>query len=131
MRIDLTDKVAVVTGAARGIGKACAELLLKNSARVIIADIDDEEGQKTAKEMSALGKCEFIRTDVASVESVGDLVERVVHEYERIDVLVNNAGIRVGGDRVNIHRFSDEDWEKIIRVDLSGVFYCSRAVARR
>ena len=130
MKVDLTGKVVVITGSARGIGKACAELFLRNSAQVIIPDIEDAAGQETAEQLSALGKCEFIHTDVSSVQSVDNLVEKVVDEYERIDILVNNAGINVGGDRVSIDQFSDEDWEGIIQVDLNGVFYCSRAVAR-
>ncbi|MFH0795833.1 MAG: 3-oxoacyl-ACP reductase family protein [Candidatus Omnitrophota bacterium] len=132
MRIDLKDKVAIITGGAAGIGKACAKLMLENSALVIIADINTEEGKKTITELSALGSCEFIRTDVSDQKSVGNLVEDVVNKYKRIDIIVNNAGININKaeDRVNIDQFVFEDWKNILDVDLNGVFYCSKAVSK-
>ena len=130
MKIDLKDKVVVITGAASGIGKACAKLMLENSARVVISDINDEEGKKTTEELSVIGKCEFIHTDVSNKESVQNLIDKVVEKFKRIDIFVNNAGINVIGNRVNIDEFSFENWEKILGVDLNGVFYCSRAVSR-
>jgi len=131
MKIDLTDKVAVITGGAAGIGKACARLLLENSAQVIIADIQEEEGEKTTAELSAIGRSHFVLTDVSSKSSVEHLIDSVVSEFARIDIFVNNAGIGVGGhDRVDIDQFPDDDWERILDIDLTGVFYCSRAVSR-
>ena len=130
MKIDLADKVVVITGAACGIGKACAKLMLENSARVIISDINESEGKKTVAELSAFGRCEFIHTDVSNKESVERLVESVVKRFKKIDIFVNNAGINVIRNRVNISEYPSEDWEKILGVDLNGVFYCSRAVSR-
>lgn len=130
MKVDLTDRVAVITGAASGIGKACAKLMLKNSARVIIADVNDKEGKKTAAELSNLGPCKFIPTNVSSRENVEHLIENVIREFKRIDIFINNAGINVTGKRVDIDEFTFENWERIIEVDLNGVFYCSRLVAR-
>ena len=130
MQMDLTDRIVVITGAAGGIGKACAELMLENSAQVVIADINDQEGEKTAAELSDFGKCEFIRTDVSDRESVDNLIEEVAGRFERIDVLVNNAGVNVIRNRVNISDYSDEDWAWILGVDLYGVFCCSRAASR-
>ncbi len=130
MKVDLTDKIAVITGAAAGIGKACAKLMLENSARVVIADINDEEGTKTAAELSTIGECEFIHTDVSNRENVECLFEKVLDRFETVDILVNNAGINVIRNRVNINEYSFEDWERILGVDLNGVFSCSRAVCR-
>ena len=130
MKIDLKDKVAVITGAATGIGKACARLFLENSARVVIADINVEEGEKTAVELSTYGACEFIRTDVADKDNVENLIKNVLKKYGRIDIFVNNAGINVLRNRVNIDEYPFEDWERILSVDLDGVFHCSRAVSR-
>jgi len=105
--------------------------MLANSAQVVIADIQVEEGQKTAAELSALGRCYIVHTDVSSRQMVEELVAGVVRDFKRIDIFVNNAGINIGGRaRVNIDDFPDEDWETILGVDLTGVFYCSRAVAK-
>jgi NAD(P)-dependent dehydrogenase (short-subunit alcohol dehydrogenase family) len=131
MKIDLTGKVAVVTGGAEGIGRACAQLMLANSAQVVIADIQAEAGQQTATELSALGPCQFVHADVSARESVDELVAGVVRDYQRLDIMVNNAGINIGGRaRVNIDEFPDDDWQTILGVDLNGVFYCSRAAAK-
>lgn len=131
MKVDLTDKVAVVTGAAGGIGKACARILLENSAKVVIADVKQEEGKRTAQEFSVMGTCRFIYTDVTSRESVDKLIASVISEFGRIDIFVNNAGINIGGkERVNIDEFSLQNWNKILAVNLTGVFYCSQAVSR-
>lgn len=130
MRVDLTDKIAIITGAAAGIGKACAALMLENSARVIIADANDEEGRKTEAELSSAGPCMFIHTDVSDTTSVDHLVHSVIDKFKRIDIFVNNAGTNVVKHRVNVDEYLLEDWKRILDVDLNGVFYCSRAVAR-
>lgn len=130
MKIDLSEKVAIITGGAGGIGKACARLMLENSATVILADINKEEGERVKNELSSLGKCEFIKTDVSKKESVFYLVDTVVNKFKTIDIFVNNAGINVIGNRVNIDEYSFEDWQRIIEVDLNGVFYCSRTVSQ-
>lgn len=130
MKIDLTNRVAVITGAAGGIGKACAKLMLENSAQVIITDINAEEGEKTAVDLSTIGRCEFMHADVSNRESVENLIAKVISKHKRIDIFVNNAGINILKNRVNIDEFAFEDWEKILKVDLDGVFYCSRAVSK-
>ena len=131
MKIDLTGQVTVVTGGGSGIGKACVKLLLENSAKVVIAEVNEDAGRQTAKEFSALGECTFIRTDVTDRRSVEALIDRVVRDFGRIDVFVNNAGINLPSSaRTDIDEFSDDNWHKILNVDLNGVFYCSRAVAK-
>lgn len=133
MKMDLSGKTAIITGSAQGIGKATARKILENGARVVIADINEVEGGKTAAEFSAFGECCFIPVNIASLESVERLVSDVVGRFGRIDILVNNAGTNVGGDpkdRVEIDQFTDENWHKLIAVNLTGTFWCSRAVAR-
>ena len=129
MKVDLKDRIAVITGSAQGIGKACAKVMLENGATVIISDIDEKEGKKTLDEFSPIGSCEFIRSDVSSLESCEKLVETVAKKYGRIDIFVNNAGINAR-NRVDVNEFTTEDWERVIGVDLNGVFYCSRAVSK-
>ena len=131
MKIDLAGKIAVITGGAAGIGQACARLMVENAAQVVIADIAEEEGARAATELSTIGRCHFISTDVSRDESARDLVKQVVDEFEKIDIFVNNAGVAVSGQhRVCIHEFPDEEWERVIGTDLNGVFYCSRAVSQ-
>jgi len=132
MKIDLGGKIAVVTGASGGIGKAIAKAYLQNSATVVIADIADGPGEQAVEQMSALGPCRYVHTDVTSREQVDQLIQKVVDEFGKIDIFVNNAGINVAsdGDRVDIDTFSQENWDKLLEVNLTGVFYCSQAVSR-
>lgn len=130
MKVDLQGKVAVVTGAAGGIGKAIARALLESGAVVVIADIRDEAGQETAGELGEVGTCRYVHMDVTAREQVDERVRQVAGELGKIDIFVNNAGINVGGKRVDIDEFSPENWEKIVGVDLTGVFHCSQAAAR-
>ena len=131
MRIDLTDQAAVVTGGAQGIGEAIARLLLENGARVMIGDVQQEEGQATAARLSALGPCRFRYADVSDPASAEALLSEAVAEWGRLDLLINNAGVNVTGDRKDVDEYADEDWRRIMSVDLDGVFYCSRAAARQ
>ena len=130
MKVSLGGKVAIITGGAGGIGRVCAKLMLENTAVVILADINKEEGERVKKELSSLGKCEFIKTDVSKKESVSHLVDTVLNKFKTIDILVNNAAITIGINRVNINEFSFEDWQRSIEVDLNGVFYCSKIVSQ-
>ena len=124
MRVDLSGRVALVTGGAQGIGKAIAEQLADNGARVGIIDLDQDRASEVAKNLGGHCWC-------ADVSDVTDM-ERVVNESEqrwgRLDILINNAGINSGGDRAPIHEFSVESWDRIVEVDLRGVFVASRAV---
>lgn len=123
MRVDLNDKVALVTGGAQGIGKAIVEQLAANGARVAIVDLDAERGAQTA----ALVGGKFWRADVADVKGMQRVVAELVEEWGALHILVNNAGINTGGGRVPIHEFAEEDWDRIVEVDLKGVFAVSRA----
>ena len=131
MKVDLSGKVAIVTGGNQGIGKAIAKLLLENSATVVIAARNVEKLKKTAEEFASLGTCRYIPTDVSSRESVENLINSTVEEFGKIDICFNNAGVNVGGEgRVDIDEFTQENWDKIIAIDLNGVFHCSQVVSR-
>jgi NAD(P)-dependent dehydrogenase (short-subunit alcohol dehydrogenase family) len=130
MQVDLKGRVALVTGAAGGIGRSIALALARNGAILAINDLSD--GEETCSEIRAKGgEVRFYRANVADASSVQTMVPLVEEELGPIAILVNNAGVNVGKNRSPLHEFSDSDWERIIKVDLNGVFYCSRAVGAR
>ncbi|MCC6342001.1 MAG: glucose 1-dehydrogenase [Bryobacterales bacterium] len=121
---DLTGQVAVVTGAATGIGEAIAARFAKAGAAVGIADINAEGARAVA---AALGAPHFaLPFDITSSSDVERAVNQVVAGHGRLDIWVNNAGI--GGKAAPINQQTDEDWARILAINLSGVFYCCRAV---
>lgn len=121
---DLSGQVAVVTGAATGIGEAIARRLAKSGATVVIADIDAAGAQAVADSM---GAPHFpLALDITSSASVQAGVEEVLVKTSRIDIWVNNAGI--GGKAAPITEQTDEDWSRIIAINLTGVFNCCRGV---
>ena len=133
MKIDLGGRVAIVTGASRGIGKAIAKVLLQNSAKVIIADILEDTGKNAAEELSGEGVCRFIKTDVTNRDQVKKLIEAVVNEFGKIDIFINNAGINIGPDekdRTTIDKFTQENWDRLLKVNLTGIFHCSQEISR-
>ncbi|MFQ6093972.1 MAG: 3-oxoacyl-[acyl-carrier-protein] reductase [bacterium] len=124
----LTDRVAVVTGSARGIGRAIALRLAKDGADVVISDIDLEGAQKTAAEVKTLGgRSIALEIDVAQFDQAQSLITKTAEEFGKVDILVNNAGITRDGLVV---RMSEEDWDAVINVNLKGTFNCSRAAAK-
>ena len=127
MQADLTGKVAVVTGAAQGIGRAIAETLVANGALVTICDVQPEKGQATAAEIGA--GVDFHPCDVSDEGQVQALISAVVAKHGRLDIAVNNAGINTGRpeDRVTVDQYSTEIWHRIMNVDLHGAFYCCKA----
>ncbi|MEZ4888428.1 MAG: 3-oxoacyl-ACP reductase FabG [Chitinophagales bacterium] len=121
----LANKVAIVTGGARGIGKAIAELFAKEGATVVIWDLLDV-GQETAEGIQANGgKASFQKISVTDKEQVEAAAKAVFEENGRLDILINNAGIL--RDKTLL-KMSDDEWATSIHVNLSGVFYCTRAV---
>jgi 3-oxoacyl-[acyl-carrier protein] reductase len=129
MKVDLGGQVAVVTGGAKGIGRAIVQVFADNGAKVVIVDIDGEAGQRTADEVSGSGAaCVAMQGDVSSIGQMEKVVNQTVDHMGRIDILVNNAGINTSRDRVPIHEYSPEDWQRILQVDLTGVFVTSRVV---
>jgi len=122
----LKDKVAIVTGGARGIGKAVSELFAKEGASVIIWDLLPE-GETTANGINdAGGKAEFLSISVTDKEAVHKAVADIHARFGKIDILINNAGIT--RDRT-LQKMSEEEWNAVIDVNLKGVFLCTQAVA--
>ena len=122
-RVD--DKVAIVTGGAKGIGKATAELLAREGARVAITDIADEEGEQLATEVrEAGGEARYWHLDVADGEAVEAVFDEIVDEFGGIDVLVNNAGI--SGANKPTHEVTEEEWDEVMDVNVKGVFLCTK-----
>lgn len=121
----LKDKVAVITGGARGIGRAISELFAKEGAVVIILDVL-QDGQKVADGIvKASGKAEYYCISVTDGVAIGQLFKQLYGTYGRIDILINNAGIT--RDRT-LEKMSGEEWDTVIDVNLKGVFICTRAV---
>ncbi|MEM2905725.1 MAG: 3-oxoacyl-ACP reductase family protein [Candidatus Bathyarchaeia archaeon] len=133
MRVDLNGKAALVTGAARGIGRAIALRFAENGAEVAINDIDRSSGPLVAEEVQKLRRRSlFVDADVGDRQAVDAMVARVVEAFGRLDILVNNAGINLAAEeRAPVQEFSDEKWRRILRTDLDGVFYCSRSAAQQ
>lgn len=124
--MDLSGKVAIVTGSARGIGREIALRLAEAGANIVISDIADAE--PVAEEIKKMGRQSLaVMTDVTSASDVAGLVEKAIEKFGRIDILVNNAGI--ARDQL-LMRMSDEDWEAVLNVNLKSVFLCTRAVLR-
>ncbi|MFH1002989.1 MAG: 3-oxoacyl-[acyl-carrier-protein] reductase [Chloroflexota bacterium] len=127
--MDLSGRVAIVTGSGRGIGRAIALRLAEAGANIVVNDIGDMgPAESVAAEIQALGrKSLVVAGDVSATPDVNNLVQTTIASYGKVDILVNNAGIT--RDQLMI-RMSDEDWDKVLSVDLKSVFLCSRAVMR-
>jgi NAD(P)-dependent dehydrogenase (short-subunit alcohol dehydrogenase family) len=126
MKVDLSNRVALVTGAARGIGQAIADLFAANGAHVIYSDID----LPTAIEAAARSPgCKPMLLDVTDEKGVQEAINQIVREFGRLDILVNNAGVNTLAHRVSIEKFPREEWDRILNVDLTGVYLVSKAAA--
>ena len=127
MKVDLSGKFALVTGAARGIGRSIADTLVANGATVAYADIDFATAkQGAANHPGALA----VEVDISNEQSVESALAKVLKQFGRIDILVNNAGVNTAKHRVNIDQFPLEEWERIVKIDLTGTFLVSRATVR-
>lgn len=123
----LKDKVAIVTGGARGIGEAVSELFAKEGAKVVIWDLLDEGEEVAAKINAAGGTAEFQKISITDKEGVESAMQGIVDKYGKLDILINNAGIT--RDRT-LSKMSDEEWDMVININLTGVFYCTRAAIK-
>lgn len=128
-RFKLTNKIAVVTGAARGIGRAAVEALCEAGATVVLTDMNAELLEKAVSELSAKGfKVEGELLDVTDVEGVKAVHDAILARHGRVDVLVNNAGIAISNHPAET--MADAIWNKVIDVNLNGVFWCCRTFGK-
>ncbi|KHF39373.1 3-oxoacyl-ACP reductase FabG [Halalkalibacter okhensis] len=122
----LKNKVAIITGAARGIGMATAVKFSKEGAKVVIADVNELDIKRSVESIKELGgEAIGIKVDVTKRKEVDELINNTVHQYGRIDVVVNNAGIT---QDAQLLKMSEEQWDKVIDVNLKGVFNIAQAV---
>jgi 3-oxoacyl-[acyl-carrier protein] reductase len=126
--LGLKGKVALVTGAAQGIGKAIALLLARNGADIVVSDINLEKAEETTKEIQAIGrKAMAIKVDVANSRDVEQMVQTVLEHFGQVDILINNAGIT--RDKL-ILRMTEEDWDTVLNINLKGTFNCTKTVVK-
>ena len=124
--MELEGKIALVTGAGRGMGKAIALTFAREGADVAANDVNFDAAEATASEVRALGpRAMAITADVSNQEEVNQMVERILHEWGGIDILVNNAGI---GYARMVEDLTESEWHHVIGVNLDGPFFCSKAV---
>jgi 3-oxoacyl-[acyl-carrier protein] reductase len=120
----LENKVCIITGGGRGIGRATAETFIDAGATVIIADFDDKTGTATADDLGE--QCSFVNTDVSNTDSVQELVQSVKEQHGRIDVLINNAGIL---QDQTLEKMDEDQFDRVLQVNLRGVFLCTKYAA--
>ena len=125
----LEDKIAIVTGGGRGIGRGISKRFAREGARVVLAQRDPKSGERTREEVEAAGGTAlFVQTDVGRREDVERLVNATVEQFGGLDILINNAGIT--GENGHFLEMSQETWDRIIAVNQTGVFMCAQEAAR-
>jgi 3-oxoacyl-[acyl-carrier protein] reductase len=124
--MSLQGKVAIVTGAAQGIGRAIAETLARHGADIVVADLDPGRSQDTVEAVRKLGRRALnVKVNVADWDDVKSMTDQVLKDWGKIDILVNNAGVTRDGLLV---RMKEEDWNLVLQVNLNGTFHCTKAV---
>jgi gluconate 5-dehydrogenase len=126
---DLTDKVALITGSAQGLGRAFAEAMAEAGADVVCVDIQNERNEETATLVSNLGRQALVvQADITKEEDAHHMVAEAIERFGRIDILVNNAAAM--GMPVPVHELPLDDWNNVLAVDLTGVFLCCKEVVK-
>jgi 3-oxoacyl-[acyl-carrier protein] reductase len=124
--MSLQGRVAIVTGAAQGIGRAIAEMLAEAGADIVVADLDPTRSKETAAAVEKAGrKALNLKVNVADANDTKVMVEQILKDWGKIDILVNNAGITRDG---LLLRMKEEDWNLVLQVNLNGTFHCTKAV---
>ena len=117
------ERVALITGSAMGLGKAFAQMLASEGAKVVINDVNEDLGLETAHELEEMGhEVIFIKADVTNRSEVEDMMKRAVSRFGKLDILVNNAGVLRGG---LIHEMDSDRWNEVLNVHLNGTFNCT------
>ena len=126
----LQDKVAVVTGGARGMGLAISLKFAENGCSVVVADLNFDRARETVEAVEALGtRAMAVRTDITDSNSVNQMVNRTIDAFDRIDILVNNAGGVPGTKGTgNSDSITEEEWDRVVNLNLKGPFLVTRAV---
>ena len=121
----LKDKVAIITGAASGIGKATAKLFAEHGAKIVVADIDIDGGEQTVADIQDVGHvAKYIKTDVTIKVDTQNVVAQTLESFGKLDILFNNAGIAM---RLAVAELPEDDWHRCLDVNLNGVFLCAKA----
>jgi 3-oxoacyl-[acyl-carrier protein] reductase len=124
----LKDKVALITGAGRGIGEATALKFAKEGAKVVVCDIQLESAEQTAQKIKELGgEAVAVKVDVTKRDEVDGLIQKAIDEFGRLDILVNNAGITADAKFL---KMAEEDFDKVVAVNLKGVYLCGQAASK-
>lgn len=121
----LENKVVIITGAGSGIGKETALLFAKEGAKVVVADVNEKGGEETVAEIKRNGDGFFFKLDVSNREQSKQMAKTVLEKYGKIDVLINNAGIV---QDAFVSKMTEQQWDKVIDINLKGVFNCIQAV---
>ena len=124
---ELEGHLTIVTGGARGIGKVFASAFMAQGSEVVLLDNDQETGEKTVAELAQRGSISFEKCDVSEYEQVKHVADKIAEKKEKIDILINNAGITRDGLFI---RMQPEKWQKVIDINLTGVFNCAHAVVK-
>lgn len=124
---DFQGKVALITGASTGIGRATARAFARDGAKLVLADVNSKDGEQIACELrDAQAEALFVQTDVSRAEDCERLVARTLDTFGRLDAAFNNAGIAEGPPQIPTANYPLERWERVIAINLSGTFYCMR-----